>query len=516
MSGAVVLLPEELPEDSETVTMSQSGAVGKRRLASRRPRFVDSSVGDPQPIAENRVFVQHWEESTLPALKRKLLAGHQEHFVIALRLPRAPGAWVAEIMTDHKLPKNLEDELSRVSKKEAPFRFEITLEFVLGSIERCTPRTASPGPSHISAPADSEYFCAPLNSKKHQRFFMGDSVGCKECHKHVGTLGPLLQANGKAYWLVCRHIFSEEIPSPADLIRESGDNWSITHPANADADLTSEDGAIGIGRLQLHSGDFCKTAYPSKTMQVWCNLPDHKAETDWGLCLADQLPSPGYQNHFRVIPEDREVEPFSNPVTTIFEEDFRGRVVRGTGRTSGYGWGRVCQSPMLINKGKRESYSWFIEHLDPPDSPEKWLSAGLGIPGDSGAPIVDFETNHLLGQIWGYRFVKDKESEDGKSQNGKSQDGKSQGSRITVFSAISDIFHEVENEFGDQCGRPDLDLARCVDVYAAGNLEESSTTETASSAYESIEPSDGASLAVSTLPSAHSSVAKSHGNGTLE
>jgi hypothetical protein len=83
---------------------------------------------------------------------------------------------------------------------------------------------------------------------------------------------------------------------------------------------------------------------------------------------------------------------------------------------------------------------WFVSKY--PDHPRegtalRWDLHGLGVGGDSGAPVVDWKTNKLIGQVWGQGY------EPGSNL------------RIAFFTPAMDIFDEVQ-ELYPELGRPEL------------------------------------------------------------
>jgi hypothetical protein len=81
--------------------------------------------------------------------------------------------------------------------------------------------------------------------------------------------------------------------------------------------------------------------------------------------------------------------------------------VHTTGRTSGHQYGQICEIPAYVDadadrKTIKPTREWYVEQPDwITDSEESWLEGGIGVPGDSGAPVIDSDNNSLYGQIWG-------------------------------------------------------------------------------------------------------------------
>jgi hypothetical protein len=89
------------------------------------------------------------------------------------------------------------------------------------------------------------------------------------------------------------------------------------------------------------------------------------------------------------------------------------------------------------NGTQKATREWFVEEVDPYENEEAWIHGGIGIEGDSGAAIVEAETNSLVGQLWGRNAYW------------------GPGHRITYFTPIADIFDDVQEKCGQQ-SRPQL------------------------------------------------------------
>ena len=72
-----------------------------------------------------------------------------------------------------------------------------------------------------------------------------------------------------------------------------------------------------------------------------------------------------------------------------------------------------------------------MEEPYPYDNEEGWIESGIGISGDSGAAILDQETDHLYGHLWGRNEYR----------AGRSTP------RVTYFTPIDDIFDDIEEKF---------------------------------------------------------------------
>lgn len=100
-----------------------------------------------------------------------------------------------------------------------------------------------------------------------------------------------------------------------------------------------------------------------------------------------------------------------------------GAFVRSLGRTSGHQIGQISTTISAIFHGAYATQEWCIKKrcetlLD------DWVEGGIGVEGDSGALIVDQETDAVYGMLWG-----------------RSGDGPD---TVTIFTPMTDIIHDVK------------------------------------------------------------------------
>ncbi|KAM4056569.1 zinc finger domain-containing protein [Hirsutella rhossiliensis] len=154
-----------------------------------------------------------------------------------------------------------------------------------------------------------------------------------------------------------------------------------------------------------------------------------------------------------------------------------GAAVVSSGRTSGYQRGQVCEVPAYVsgeeNGTGKATREWFVEELPPPlDDEDAWIRGGIGVEGDSGAAVVDVETNSLVGQLWGRNKYW------------------GPGPRLTFFTPAADIFDDIQEKCGQQT-RPQLPQHRddwdrypeyptCRRCYDLGNYLDSRRSSRAS------------------------------------
>ena len=94
-------------------------------------------------------------------------------------------------------------------------------------------------------------------------------------------------------------------------------------------------------------------------------------------------------------------------------------------------FGQIGLCPAFVTGGRngngtgRNTCEWFTEQRPADDDEERWIKGGIGISGDSGAGVVDDETNDLYGHIWGRNKYW------------------GEGERVTYFTPILDVFNVI-------------------------------------------------------------------------
>ena len=75
--------------------------------------------------------------------------------------------------------------------------------------------------------------------------------------------------------------------------------------------------------------------------------------------------------------------------------------VHSVGRTSGFQKGIINSSMSYVDFGDHQTRAWAVIKL--PDSlGEAWVESGIGVERDSGAWMIDMESNNLYGMLWGH------------------------------------------------------------------------------------------------------------------
>lgn len=268
---------------------------------------------------------------------------------------------------------------------------------------------------------------------------MGDSIGIPQqgaVAESTATLGPCLNVDGGSYWLSNFHPFLEAYQS-LEKVR-------IEHPAPQDRfdclqnehDSLSPTANYALGDLMVTSGLNLHTTRISHD-SYWdeCGMDQPLVVTDWALITAKSSRA----NILRRFPSDMQPlrrEPLVKFASTIVP----GAPVCSSGRTSGFQRGQVCEIPAYIsgvaNGTGKATREWFVEEPYNADE-EAWIRGGIGVSGDSGAAVVDADTNCIIGQVWGRNKYW------------------GPGPRQAFFTPISDVFDDIQEKCGQQT-RPQL------------------------------------------------------------
>ncbi|KJZ77610.1 hypothetical protein HIM_02787 [Hirsutella minnesotensis 3608] len=292
--------------------------------------------------------------------------------------------------------------------------------------------------------------CSPRNPYHFQNPCMGDSIGiqgCDDVRDSTATLGPCLEISGGTYWLVNFHPFLEAYQSRSSVEVEHPSPQDRRPCVNEGHDALLEQDTFKIGNVEVTSGLNLKTTRISHD-PYWenCAAENPLVVTDWALINAGT--STCGANILRQFPSDTQPvaqEPLVKSMTTggdHYSGVVPGAAVISSGRTSGHQRGQICEVPAYVsgeeNGTGKATREWFVEEPPPPwDDEEAWIRGGIGVEGDSGAAVVDAETNCLVGQLWGRNKYW------------------GSGPRLTYFTPIADIFDDIQEKCGIQT-RPQL------------------------------------------------------------
>lgn len=270
--------------------------------------------------------------------------------------------------------------------------------------------------------------------------------GLSNAFSGCATLGPKVIVNDNtSCYLVNYHIFNdshgdteENTEGHSKVARDHNDGekavCSERLKHRTENEIVSESNEKSIfSELRAFSGKGYRSIGKSGSMSKAFGLDTH-VTTDWALC--DNIPAE-QQNEYEQVTAKRGKRP-PMPVLDI-TTPVPGRMVYTVGRTSGFKYARIGQVPAVVKgESKGTTMEWFLENIDSVSTEEEWATSGTGLPGDSGAGVVDVQTNKLVGQLWG------RGSYFGTPPR-----------KIALFTAITDVFDDIEARC-PELGRPKL------------------------------------------------------------
>jgi len=309
------------------------------------------------------------------------------------------------------------------------YRSNVTFVFSVGKVDRLVwaRGLGEQMPDEVCTPRNPFAYISPC---------MGDSIGASldDGEETTATLGPCVTAEGGSYWLACFHPFIGASRRTSPIL--------IEHPSPQDRARCVEERHDVLGEMNFRLGNLTATSgYDLKTTRVthdpyWedCDKDPPLVVMDWILISSGTRQA----NLLRKFPNAAQRR--ETPVTATSSVTPGGNVI-STGRTSGFQRGQVCEMPAYIdgagNGTGKATREWFVEEPFPQNNENEWIRGGIGVEGDSGAAIIDSETNTLVGQLWGRNQYWGK------------------GPRQTFFTPISDIFDDVQEKCG-MVARPQL------------------------------------------------------------
>ncbi|KAI1162709.1 hypothetical protein F5B18DRAFT_662191 [Nemania serpens] len=405
----------------------------KSRRLNGPPKSADSP-GMPRSrtpkLLESASFPVIWEHGILPFLIEFMPKWCGPGHVISVTRGRKPNTRRICIMTRRTVTMARRMVIAVHVRDLLPdiYRSTITFVFSTGKVNRLV---WSRGLSK-EMPDD---VCEPRNPFAYISPCMGDSIGASlDGDEATATLGPCVTAEGGSYWLACFHPFigASQRTSPA----------LIEHPSPQDRAQCVQKQHDILDNVNHRVGNLTATSgFDLKTTRIthdpyWDDVDKEAplAVTDW-ILISSGTRQANLLRRFPAVAQRRET-----PVTSTSSIS-PGASVVSTGRTSGFQRGQVCEVPAYVDgayngteKGTRE---WFVEEPFPYDNENEWIRGGIGVEGDSGAAIVDSDTNALVGQLWGRNSYW------------------GAGPRMTFFTPISDIFDDIQEKCG-MSARPQL------------------------------------------------------------
>lgn len=334
------------------------------------------------------------------------------------------------------------------------FHDTTSFQFCHGIVERLVLQRRGEDKEHLDEVCDAKnpyFYLEPM---------MGDSIG-PSSDSSAATLGPCVKVSDRYYWLANLHVFiqawrSENWDSEKCWVRHPGylDGTICWHPP-----LQHSARYVKLGKLGARSGDNLNTTRRS-CHPYWTAVSVDPPEvvTDWVL-ISDARPAP---NTLRISGafDDGPQCPYVTTVSTVLP----CASVASTGRTSGHQYGQICCIPAYLDSehdqgALKASREWFIEQPQDSEMSEAgWLENGPGLPGDSGAPVVDANNNSLYCQLWGRNKYW------------------GPGPRISYFATMQDIDLDIQERVNGagplelpQCKAQDMGVFSCMACHYCQN-----------------------------------------------
>ncbi|KAI0379453.1 hypothetical protein F5Y04DRAFT_259748, partial [Hypomontagnella monticulosa] len=408
-------------------------------------------------VTDTSQFAHYWEKYIVPQLVQKLLLHANDGFSVNVVRTATMSPMDVIIMTVSEISMDKQRDLEKLIRAGLPRGFESNLRFhfpqgIVSSLA---------GDNELARLDD---ICTEKNSYWYKDPMMGDSAGVNH-QGPGGTLGPLLEIDGLGYWVVNCHILAETLRNgvqPADI--------ELCQPSNDDyedfCELIQEEADVALARPINKLGPFIKSSgTPFKTTRISLRQfgdHPHRVVTDWAAFRATGLK----KNEIRGPPSRSSVRTGSEP--------FPGGRVYSSGRTTGFTQAYVSLVPAVVYPGAKNYFpvrdsvelvlrgngtgtytrEWAVCYHEgqtqcPPildvHNHSYWIENGIGVPGDSGSPIVGVLDGQfvLYGQVWGRNEYSDSELRDG---------GKCVGfipfPRITYFTSYYDLCDDIQEKMG--------------------------------------------------------------------
>ncbi|KAI0205903.1 hypothetical protein F4808DRAFT_447842 [Astrocystis sublimbata] len=404
------------------------------RRANGMSRCADSpgTGGSRTPkLMESATFPVIWEHGVLPFLIEFIPKWCGPGHVISVTRGRKPNTRRVCIMTTRKITTARRIVIAGHVRDLLPDQHRSTITFVFstGKVDRLVwaRGLGKEMPDEVCEPRNPFAYISPC---------MGDSIGASldDGEEATATLGPCITAEGGSYWLACFHPFIGASQRTSPVLIEHPSPQDRAECVQKEHDILN-DVNYRVGNLTATSGFDLKTTRITHD-PYWedCDKENPLAVTDWILISSGTRQA----NMLRKFPNAAQR---SGTPVTVTGPVTPGANVISTGRTSGYQRGQVCEVPAYVDpvdsgtgKATRE---WFIEEPFPYENENEWIRGGIGVEGDSGAAIMDSDTNALVGQLWGRNRYW------------------GPGPRVTYFTPISDIFDDIQEKCG-MLARPQL------------------------------------------------------------
>ncbi|KAI1123329.1 hypothetical protein F5Y10DRAFT_55267 [Nemania abortiva] len=382
-------------------------------------------------LMETASFPIAWEHSVLPFLIEFMPKWCGPGHVISVIRGRKPNTRRICIMTRRTLTMARKMVIAGHVRDLLPeaHRSAVTFLFSTGKVDRLvwSRGLSKEMPDEVCAPRNPFAYISPC---------MGDSIGASldDGEEATATLGPCVIAEGGSYWLACFHPFigASQRTSPA----------LIEHPSPQDRAQCVQKQHDVLDNVNHHIGNLTATSgFDLKTTRITHDPYWEDSDKEQPLIVTDWILISSSTRQANMLRKSASVSQRRETPVVSSSSITPGANVMSTGRTSGFARGQVCEIPAYVdgadNGTGKATREWFIEEPFPYDNENEWIRGGIGVEGDSGAAIVDSDTNALVGQLWGRNKYW------------------GPGPRMTFFTPISDIFDDIQEKCGISA-RPQL------------------------------------------------------------
>jgi hypothetical protein len=321
------------------------------------------------------------------ALKRRVGPG------ISIGAFEKGGRRVIQVMTHREVPRMGQLEIGGAVVELLPeaFRHSTTLSFTKGALIRS------------AEGMDGIQWCKPRNTYQYSTLEIGDSIGS---FKGVGvsTSGPRILLGNGVHRVNCWHMWEDYYSDPNIPLDDFPD---VHHPSHDDVaeckhpgPSATTPGPRGTGKVVLTSGyDRTTTRLSSHPYFVEQGKDIWRSVSDW--TVSKELDATDKPNIVRMTGTPHVEEDICITSTSAIRP---GSSVYSVGRSSGLQIGVVRRMPTAMdgawNETGTDTFEWTVEQALTNEGEEAWRRGGLGIPGDSGAPVFEMERNALVGQVW--------------------------------------------------------------------------------------------------------------------
>jgi hypothetical protein len=370
----------------------------QQELQRLSARPYSARVGDPED------FASVYEKTLVPLIIDLLQANCDCDFSVDVHnfpelssetVPRVIYITLPMAATGH-LQELMRGELAR----HLPAKFHQThLKFRKGSVKRTT-WWGTDDEKHL------DHVCRPKNVMFHSTPHMGMSIGPHCSHEDAGSAGGFLKIGTNLYGVSCRHVVEQ-------ALRNDDGDTRVVHPAHGDHRLNqaahprSQQSTMGSVFLCSRKDPITKrdvTRVSSTFAGSGVSERRDRVAMDW--CLFGPVPQGKNYLHVPSIGMDRLVAVEKSAMIEANTE------VYALARTSGYSLGFTCDVPGVQRLEGSYRREWTVRqyspsnwdrstYLEPPwQSVRKWVTSGIGVPGDSGAWLMRRSDNAVIGLIW--------------------------------------------------------------------------------------------------------------------